>query len=74
MNLLKTIPLLFLSALLITACTPGAPQDSPANELPPSITETPTQDWSQVPSYRVQLTITTSSNWTANRLLEGSGP
>jgi len=71
MKPLNAIPLLFLIALLLTACTQGLSQETVSDTPLSQVMPTPTQDWSQVPSYQAQLTITTSSTWTTIRLLEG---
>jgi hypothetical protein len=69
---LNTITLLFLVALFLTACSSNPNQNSTMDETLSEVTNTPTQDWSQVPSHRAQFTLTTSSTWTTIRLLEGT--
>ncbi|MGB2965473.1 MAG: glycoside hydrolase family 99-like domain-containing protein [Anaerolineales bacterium] len=71
MKLLKPISLLLLSVLLLISCAQAAPEKTLVEDLPPTKTHIPTPDWSQVPSCRAHLTITTSSDWTTVRLREG---
>lgn len=71
MKPMNTIPLLLLIVLLFTACTPRPSQESGTDETLSQAKSTPTQDWSQVPSYRAQISLTTSSDWTTIRLLKG---
>lgn len=58
------ISLIILGVLLLTACTPNLTQSSAEDTALPEISKTPTPDWSQVPSHRAQLSLTTSSTWT----------
>ena len=72
MKPLNAIPLLILIALLLTACTPGPSQETVSDTPLSQVMPTPTQDWSQVPSYQAQISLTTSSTMTTIRLLEGT--
>jgi hypothetical protein len=67
----NSITQLLLVVLLLTACSSIPAQNTATDEVGLEITNTPTQDWSNVPSHRAQLTLTTSSTWTSIRLLEG---
>lgn len=84
-NSLERIIILVLASALAAACggeTPPMPPQNTAVTMvevspqAPSPTETdrppPTRDWSEVPSYRARLKITTSSDWTTIRLAEGT--
>lgn len=77
--------LLTMAALLSTACAGEQPPpvsssvivatetailSSSATPLPPQ-SPTSTPDWSDSPSYRTQIKITTSSDWTNVRLVQG---
>jgi len=72
MKPLNAILLLFLIALLLTGCTPGPSQETIRDTPMSQVIPTPTQDWSQVPSYQAQISLTTSSAMTTVRLLEGT--
>jgi len=84
MSSTKIVRIFILVVLLLTACTGEKPRESPgvieddSIDLPLSSTtpspdqdQTPTPDWNDHSSYRAQLKITTSSDWTGIRLIQG---